>query len=61
VFGMAFTRYVHIQNIGKPNDLKVFGVGKSKGIKRIAKCRTCKTLKTKIMNNKDPTNNWGCT
>jgi hypothetical protein len=44
VFGMAFTRYVHIQNIGKPNDLKVFGVGKSKGIKRIAKiakCRTC--------------------
>jgi hypothetical protein len=30
-----------IQNIGKPNDLKVFGVGKSKGIKRIAKCRTC--------------------
>jgi hypothetical protein len=29
---IIFTRYVHIQNIGKPNDLKVFGVGKSKGI-----------------------------
>jgi hypothetical protein len=44
VFGMAFTRYVHIQNIGKPNQINKY-----------------KTLKTKIMNNKDPTNNWGCT
>jgi hypothetical protein len=51
VFGMAFTRYAHIQNIGKPNYLKVFGVGKSKGIKRIAniaKCRTCSEKSTLV-------------
>ena len=51
VFGMACTRYAHIQNIGKPNYLKVFGVGKSKGIKRIAniaKCRTCSEKSTLV-------------
>jgi hypothetical protein len=44
---MAFTRYAHIQNIGKPNYLKVFGVGKSKGIKRIANIAQDKETKTK--------------
>jgi hypothetical protein len=43
--------YINEMNIGKPNYLKVFGVGKSKGIKRIAniaKCRTCSEKSTLV-------------
>jgi hypothetical protein len=49
---MAFTRYAHIKNIGKPNYLKVFGVGKSKGIKRIAKIAKCRTCSEKSTSSK---------
>jgi hypothetical protein len=33
---ITFIKYVQYQNIGKPNNLKVFGSNKPKGINRIA-------------------------
>jgi hypothetical protein len=37
VSGITFFMYAHNQKIGKPNNLKVFGASKPKGLNRIAK------------------------